>query len=110
MPKHLERQAYQSLLTHAQLCSGPDPEYDWDRVHDKNKRHAMNAVLDLEEANKLNREMYEALKAYEELDDKHANCEECEGEIQPELCAECFPYADSARLRMRAALLKAEAH
>ena len=55
-------------------------------------------------------EMYEALKAYEELDDKHANCEECDGEIQPELCAECFPYADAARLRMRAAIAKVEAH
>lgn len=55
----------------------------------------------------INAEMYEALKAYSELDDKHANCEECDGELQPELCAECFPYADAARLKMRAALAKA---
>jgi len=53
-------------------------------------------------------EMYKALKAYEELDDKHANCEECEGLEQPETCAECFPYADSARLKMRASIAKAE--
>lgn len=45
-----------------------------------------------------------ALQAYEELDDKHANCPECEGMAQPELCAKCFPYADSARLQMRAIL------
>lgn len=51
-------------------------------------------------------EMYAALLAYDELDDKHANCQECDGEIQPELCAECFPYADSARCQMRAVLKK----
>jgi hypothetical protein len=53
-------------------------------------------------------DMYEALKAYEKLDDFHANCEECDGLEQPETCAKCFPLADDARLKMRAAIEKAE--
>jgi hypothetical protein len=52
-------------------------------------------------------ELVAALKAYELLDDKHANCEECEGESAPELCTICFPFADDARCKMRAALAKA---
>lgn len=53
------------------------------------------------------RPLVEALEAYERLDDAHANCPECEGDLQPELCAECFPLADAARLGMRAALAAA---
>ncbi len=49
-------------------------------------------------------EMKAALEAYEKLDDAHANCEECDGETAPEACGKCFPFADDARLRMRAAL------
>jgi hypothetical protein len=102
MPKHLERQAYQSLLAHAQLCNSPDPEYDWDHIHDKNKRHAMNAVLDLEEARELNREMCEALKALEArvkcLGRSHFHYE-------AEYTALCV-----ATVAARAAIAKAEAH
>jgi hypothetical protein len=53
-------------------------------------------------------EMFEALEAYERLDDAHANCDECEGLTQSEGCEKCFPLADDARLKMRAAIAKAE--
>ena len=51
-------------------------------------------------------EMLEALRAYQKLDDFHANCPECGGLEQPETCAKCFPLADDARLKMRAVLAK----
>jgi hypothetical protein len=51
-------------------------------------------------------EMYDALKAYELLDQRHANCPECDGECQPEACELCFPLADDARLKMRLILAK----
>lgn len=37
----------------------------------------------------------------------HANCDECDGEEVPELCAKCFPHFDDARLMRRAAIAKA---
>lgn len=49
-------------------------------------------------------DMFAALQAQFILEDKHANCEECEGEGEPETCEKCFPYADDARLKMRAAM------
>jgi len=49
-------------------------------------------------------EALEALRAYQKLDDAHANCDECEGLEQPDTCAKCFPLADAARLKMRAVL------
>ena len=52
-------------------------------------------------------ELIYALKAYETLDNQHANCKECDGEVEPEACGECSPFADDARLRMRAALDRA---
>jgi hypothetical protein len=51
-----------------------------------------------------NARLRSALAAYSRLDDFHANCPECDGELQPELCEKCFPLADDARLQMRAAL------
>jgi len=53
-------------------------------------------------------ELLEALKAYQRLDDAHANCKECDGEVMPELCEACFPLAYYARLKRRAAIAKAE--
>lgn len=53
-------------------------------------------------------DMYEALKALTLLEDKHSNCPICEGEGLPEACEKCFPFADDARLKMRAAIAKAE--
>ncbi len=53
-------------------------------------------------------DMYRALKAAEKADQAHANCPECEGLEAPELCGECFPAADDARVMRRNALLKAE--
>ena len=50
----------------------------------------------------------EALKAYERLDDYHANCDDCDGVPAPEACDKCFPFADDARLKMRAALADAQ--
>ena len=51
-------------------------------------------------------EMIAALKAYQLLDDKVANCEEHDPEDAPEVCEECFPFADDARCKMRAVLVK----
>jgi hypothetical protein len=51
-------------------------------------------------------EMLEVLKLYQALDDKHANCPECDGAIPPEACPECFPLADDARCKMRAIIAK----
>lgn len=55
-------------------------------------------------------EMYEALKAYEALENHRMNCEECEErqEMAAETCAECFPFADAARCKIRAVIAKVE--
>jgi len=52
----------------------------------------------------INQEMFTALVAYESLDEHVANCEDCCEGIHPELCEAGFPFADDARLKMRAAL------
>lgn len=54
-------------------------------------------------------DLYEALEAYEALDNQRMTCEECEDRLEraPEACEYCFPFADDARLKMRAALAKA---
>lgn len=57
------------------------------------------SVVDL-----MKQEMLLALEAYERFEDKRANCSECGGERESELCEKCFPFADDARLRIRAAL------
>jgi hypothetical protein len=51
------------------------------------------------------------LKAYQALDDQRMACKECEDclERAPEACPYCFPFADDARLRMRAAIARMEA-
>jgi hypothetical protein len=56
-------------------------------------------------------ELLEALKAYQALDTQRMNCEDCEDclEQAPEACGKCFPFADDARLKMRAAISKAYA-
>lgn len=61
-------------------------------------------VAAFEDGAALKAEMQAALEAYEALDDAHANCEECDGEVAPEACGACFLFADTARLRMRAVL------
>ena len=44
-----------------------------------------------------------ALRAYSALDDMHDNCSECEETMQDPACCEiCQPFADTARLQMRA--------
>lgn len=43
----------------------------------------------------------------EKAEEAHANCLECEGEGVPELCPQCFPLFDDARLARLAALEKA---
>lgn len=48
--------------------------------------------------------MFEALKAWEVMEDRVANCEEHAPEEAPESCVWCLPYCDRARLMMRAAL------
>lgn len=44
----------------------------------------------------------------EDAEDRHANCEECEGLDVPETCGVCFPFFDDARCMRRAAIAKAE--
>ena len=53
--RNLEPQAYESLLRRADLCD-THPDYDWDS-EPKDRRHAMNAVLDLE----VEKKQYETL-------------------------------------------------
>ena len=67
---------------------------------------ATKRVKELESVTGNSSDMLMALLAYETLDNQHANCEECEGEIPPELCEKYFPFADRARLQMRAVLKK----
>ncbi len=56
----------------------------------------------------LIQKLTEALEAADKLDGFHANCTECEGLEQPEACVDCFPLADDARLKRRAALKSAQ--
>ena len=52
----------------------------------------------------------QALAAYDTLDEHVDKCEECgDNETAPEACGECFPFADDARLKMRAAIARAKA-
>ena len=51
-------------------------------------------------------DMYVAIEATEALDFRD-DCPECGGEGVPETCGECFPKADDARLKRRAALTRA---
>jgi hypothetical protein len=55
-------------------------------------------------------EMYEALKAYEALENQRMNCDECGDQLErsPEACGECFPFADDARCKIRAVIAKIE--
>lgn len=46
----------------------------------------------------------DALQAYRLLDHQRCHCDDCEGEYAAEACESCFPFADAARLKMRAAL------
>lgn len=48
--------------------------------------------------------MREALEKLEAAELAHANCDLCDGEGIPELCEQCFPEFDDARLARRAAL------
>jgi len=50
-----------------------------------------------------------ALSAYDLLDDFRNKCDECDLEDSAETCAQCFPFADDARLKMRAVLARARA-
>jgi hypothetical protein len=44
------------------------------------------------------RVLEEALKLAQKSEDDHHNCDECNGDIEAELCEVCFPAADKARL------------
>ena len=48
--------------------------------------------------------MREALEAAQNAEEQAMNCQEHEPEMAPESCAECFPFADDARLKRWAAL------
>ena len=53
-------------------------------------------------------EMRENLAALEKAEHAHANCDECGGDIMPELCPECFPLFDAVRIQRRALLRSIE--
>ena len=54
-------------------------------------------------------DLLEACKMLEEAEDHYHNeCDECQGEGEPELCSTCFPLFDNARLARRSAIEKAE--
>lgn len=50
------------------------------------------------------KKLRDALQAAETADQQAANCEEHAPEMAPESCGECFPLADDARMKRRAAL------
>jgi hypothetical protein len=56
-------------------------------------------------------ECLDALSAYSYLDERRNKCEECKDNLEQaaEACEYCFPFADDARLKMRAALARAQA-
>ena len=52
-------------------------------------------------------DLLEACQLLEKAELAHVNCDECEGEEVPELCAKCFPAYDDARVKRRLAIAKA---
>ena len=54
-------------------------------------------------------DLLRAAQLLEAAENFHANCEECEGLGIPELCGECFPHFDNARVARRKAIEKASA-
>lgn len=77
----------------------------WRKLEDEGRYVCANTVsVAIDEIKQLR----DALTAYATLDEAHANCEECEGLGAPEACEKCFPLADAARLKMRAALAQPE--
>lgn len=48
--------------------------------------------------------LFNAMFLLEKAEEFHANCEECNGEDIPELCENCFPHYDEARVARRLAL------
>ena len=53
-------------------------------------------------------DLLEAALLLEDAEDRHANCDQCEGEDVPELCEKCFPFFDDARVKRRLAIAKAK--
>lgn len=53
-------------------------------------------------------DLLKAAQLLEKAEEFHANCEECDGEGVPELCGECFPLFDDARVARRLAIAKAD--
>lgn len=51
-------------------------------------------------------DLLEAADAQEKAELANANCDECEGEGAPELCPQCFPLFDDARVKRRLAIAK----
>lgn len=68
--------------------------------------HLPTILAKLEEGER----MREALEKLEAAELAHANCDLCDGEGIPELCEQCFPKFDDARLARRAALEPAHDH
>lgn len=53
-------------------------------------------------------ELLEAAQALEAAEIGRQDCEECEGEGEPEACGICFPAFDDARIKRRLAIAKAK--
>lgn len=66
-----------------------------------------NAVELIDRLTKERDALLAAAVALEKAEEDHANCQECDGEGVPELCEECFPLFDDARILRRLAIAKA---
>jgi hypothetical protein len=53
-------------------------------------------------------ELVKALTLQEDAEEAHADCQECGGEEIPELCPECFPLFDEARIARHLLLARAQ--
>lgn len=51
--------------------------------------------------------LLEAAQLLEAAEHARQDCEECEGEDEPEKCSVCFPAFDDARIKRRLAIAKA---
>jgi hypothetical protein len=98
----------------AEIVAIPDMLAEIERLRQENgmlKARSQQIAIEVTEAfsdnqrlRALNAEAREALQAAEDAEMFHANCDECEGEGEPEECEQCFPLADKARC-MRIAIL-----
>ena len=74
--------------------------------HKDNLRHDRDRVVAVLKA-AATPDLLEAAEMLERAEDGRQDCEECEGEGEPEACGICFPSFDDARIKRRLAIEKA---